>query len=224
MKLPSAFIVLFTFVIIFTALSKMVMYIDAYGCTVLRVCTSAFMIWMVIVFVCVFIRLFAKRFDILKVGLAFALIILAVLGIGNVNAQIAKYNYGAYTSGKLEIDVKYMGQLGAEGIPYLYKLSKNKDSEIADAAKEELSDAYYSYYVFSETEITDINSYKEFSKLKKRYKNIGAYSLPKARAYKILDRYAKEQNGNIYFTTVEPVEDALPYDNSYYDDSYYYDW
>ena len=222
-KLPSAFIVLFTFVIIFTALSKMVMYIGAYGCTVLRVCTSAFMIWMVIVFVCVFIRLFARRFDILKVGLAFALIILAVLGIGNVNSQIAKYNYGAYTSGKLEIDVEYMGKLGAEGIPYLYKLSKNKDGEIADAAKEQLSYAYYSYYVFSETAITDINSYKEFSKLKKRYRNIGAYSLPKAKAYRILQKYAKEQNGNIYFTTREPEEYMPSYEN-YYDDSYYYDW
>lgn len=222
-KLPATFITLFTFVIIFTALSKMVMYIGAYGCTVLRICTSAFMIWLVTVFVCVLICLFVKRFDVLKVGLIFALIILAVLGIGNVNAQIAKYNYGAYTSGKLEIDVKYMGQLGAEGIPYLYKLSKNKDSEIADAAKEELSDAYYSYYVFSETTIKDIDSYKEFSKLKKRYRNVGAYSLPKAKAYKILQKYAKEQNGNIYFSTHEP-EDYVPSVETYYDDSYYYDW
>lgn len=202
-KLPATFIVAFTFLIIFTALSKMVMYIGAYGCTVLRICTSAFMIWLTVVFVCVLIRLFIRKFDILKTGLVFALIILAILGLGNVNKQIAAYNYNAYASGKLKLDTEYMGRLGAEGIPYLYRLSKNKDPEISDKAKTELSYSYYSYYDFGETQLEDIKSYKEFSKHKKLYRNIGSYSIPKSKAYEILDKYAKERDGRVYFEIEE---------------------
>ncbi|MBO4733269.1 MAG: DUF4173 domain-containing protein [Clostridia bacterium] len=215
-KLPSAFIVLFTFIIIFTAISKMVMYIGAYGCTILRVCTSAFMIWIFAVFVCVLIRLFKKRFDILKAGLIFALIILAVLGLGNVNARIAEYNYSAYKSGKLEIDVKYMGELGYEGIPYLYELTKDEDTEKSDIAKEELSKAYVRYYRIMWSDLKEIDSYKAFLKYKNAQENIGSYSIPKSKAYEILDKYAKEQDGVVYYGSQDKETYLFPTD--------YYTW
>ena len=202
-KLPAAFTVLFTMVIIATAISKMVMYIDAYSLTVLRVLTSAFMVWMGVLFIFLFIRLFSKRSDILTVGLIFALIILAVLGIGNINSQIAGYNYNAYVSGKTDnkIDVEYIAELGDEGVPYLYKLTKDKNDGVALMAKRELSYKYYTYYNFGDKEPKSIDSYKKFSKLERTWHKFGEYSLAKSKAYTVLEKYAKEQNGKIYVDT-----------------------
>ena len=203
-RLPSAFMVIFTFVIIFTALSKMVMYIGAYGFTVLRVLTSAFMIWMFIFFIGILIRLFVKRLDVLATGLVFALIIISVLGLGNMNGRIAEYNYNGYMSGKFKTDVKYFGSLGAEGVPYLYKLTKSEDEKISKTAKYELYCKYEAYYVLDESNyeagdpLEDIKSYKEFSELERVYSGVESYSIPLEKAYEILDKYAKEQNGKVY--------------------------
>ena len=192
-KLPAAFIVVFTFAIIFTALSKMIMYIGVYGCTVLRICTSAFMIWLIILFICLLIRIFVRQFDFLKYGLIFALVILAVLGIGNVNAQIARYNYNAYETGKIKMDVSYMSKLGDEGIPYLYKLTKAKDEEIVKLAKNELSEKYYVYYYSDKGDIKG----QKFSSLKKTDGEFSKYTPAKREAYKILEKYIKEQKGKV---------------------------
>ncbi|MBR6902783.1 MAG: DUF4173 domain-containing protein, partial [Clostridia bacterium] len=194
-KLPATFMVIFTFAIIFTALSKMVMYIGVYGCTVLRICTSAFMIWLFILFICVLIRIFVKRFDFLKAGLVFALIILSVLGIGNVNRQIAKYNYNAYKQGKIKMDVEYMADIGDEGVPYLYKLVKDKDSNIANKAITELNDKFTHYYNVT---VPKKYMYSALKKLERTYKTFGEYSLPRARAYKVLDEYAKSVHDILY--------------------------
>lgn len=195
-KLPSIFIIVFTFIIIVTALSKMVMYINAYGCTVLRLSTSAFMIWLFILFVCILVRIFKSRFDIMKIGLVFALIILAVLGIGNINSQIAKYNYSAYKDGKIKMDVEYMADIGDEGIPYLYKLTKDKDADIAKSARTELSYKYYDYYYADGSDIKNV----KFSKLKKTGDGVFKYTIARQKAYKTLEKYAKEQKGKVFVT------------------------
>ena len=197
-KLPSAFVVLFTFVIIFTALSKMWMYIGAYGFTVLRVLTSAFMIWMLLLFAGIFIRLFVKKLDVLAAGLVFALVIVSVLGLGNVNGRIAEYNYNAYKAGKLEMDVKYIGQLDAEAVPYLYELTKNDVAEISKEAKYILSTMYERYYDLGDTYLEDVKSYKQFSGFEREYSGLEAYSIPLQKAYETLDKYAKEQDGKVY--------------------------
>lgn len=194
-KLPATFTVAFTFAIIFTALSKMVMYIGVYGCTVLRICTSAFMIWLFILFICLLIRIFVKRFDFLRAGLVFALIILSVLGIGNVNRQIARYNYNAYKQGKIKMDVEYMADIGDEGVPYLYKLTKDKDSKIANKATTELNNKFMQYY---DVTVPKKYMYSDLKKLKRTYKTLGEYSIPKARAYKALDEYAKSVHDILY--------------------------
>lgn len=198
LRIPSAFIAVFTMLIIFTAISKMFMYINAYGLTVMRICTSAFMIWILILFIGVLVRLFIKQADILVLGLLSALIIVSVLGLSNINLQTARYNYNAYVSGKLKIDVEYIASLGDEGIPYLYKLTKDRNSETVKIAKNELSWKYSFYYDTDTVDLKSIKSYKQFKKLEKQADSIGKYSLSNAKAYKYLDKYAKETNGKIY--------------------------
>lgn len=173
----------------------MIMYVGVFGCTVLRVCTSAFMVWLLILFICLLIRIFVKEFDFLKAGLISALIILCVLGIGNVNRQIAKYNYNAYMQGKIKMDVEYMANLGDDGIPYLYKLTKDKDSKVANKAISALNDKYTEYYNIT---VSKEYMFKDYDKHEKVYNSFGGYSIPKARAYKTLKKYAKIIHGILY--------------------------
>lgn len=132
----------------------------------------------------------------MKIGLVFALIILAVLGIGNINAQIAKYNYSAYKDGKIKMDVEYMADIGDEGIPYLYKLTKDKDADIAKSARTELSYKYYDYYYADGSDIKNV----KFSKLKKTGDGVFKYTIARQKAYKTLEKYAKEQKGKVFVT------------------------
>ena len=198
-KIPGALTVIFTLIIIFTALSKMVMYMGAYALTVSRVCACAFIIWLLVLFIGVFIRLFVKKLDILKTALTLALVIISVLGISNINLQIAKYNYNSYVDSGKEIDVEYISNLEDEGIPYLYLLTKDKNSEIANKAKEELSYKYIWYYDFGDKEITDLSSYNDFSKLEKSKGKTGEFTFALSKAYDTLDKYAKEKDGKVYY-------------------------
>ncbi len=117
----------FTLAIIATALSKMVLYINRFGMTVLRLGTSAFMVFTAVVFVAVILRCFSKKIKILHTALITASVILIALGAVNMKAVAAKYNYNAYVSGKLtKIDTDYLATLGEEGAPYLIKLLEDE--------------------------------------------------------------------------------------------------
>ncbi len=190
-KIPATFIALFTLVIIATSISKMVMYINEYGMTVLRICTSAFMVWMATVFIAAIVRIYVKKFDVLATGLIFALLILSVLGIFNVNSYIAKYNYNAYVNGDAKIDVDYMSELGDEGVKYLYELTKADDEKIASKAGEELNRKIELYYYEPEP-VTQEEKEAEDYKPVRRHRGIGTFYFAREEAYETIEQYAKE--------------------------------
>lgn len=193
-KIPCAFIAVFTLVIIATSISKMFMYIDVFGMTTLRVCTSAFMIWMAVVFIAALARLFIKRLDVLAVALAAGLIVLSVLGIGNVNRFAAKYNYEAHVANEKAIDVGYMAKLGDEGVEYLYLLTKDENKKTASAAKKELEGKISEYY---ETESGNIAIIKidNFDKLVRKRRGPMTFSVPSEKAYETFEKYYAEVKG-----------------------------
>lgn len=130
LKIFGCFIGAFTLLISATALSKMYLYIRNYGMTVLRIGTSVFMIIMALTFIAVIIRLFNEKIKVLQFALAVSGIALVVLGTFNINSLVVKYNYDAYKSGRLkEIDINYLYEIGEESVPYLYKLTDDKETE-----------------------------------------------------------------------------------------------
>ena len=119
-KILLTFISLFTLIIISTAISKMLLYIDTYGMTVLRLTTSAFMVFLAVVFLSAVLRIYFAKINVVKTALITASCVILLLGTVNVNAVCAKYNYEAYKTQKLKtIDVEALYGLGDEGIPYL---------------------------------------------------------------------------------------------------------
>ncbi len=206
-KALATFISLFTMIIIVTAISKMVLYIDTYGMTVLRITTSAFMIFLSIVFISVILRIYITRINIVKTALITAGCIILILGTVNVNSVCARYNYESYKSGRLDsIDVEGLYDLGYEGIPYIVKLAEADNKDISYAAKKHLAQAYL-YEYFDNMEDAEAFTADD---LRKNQKNNGfeCFSIPKAAAYENLYEYI-ESNPSFskdcqkYFTNEE---------------------
>ncbi len=190
-KAIATFISVFSLIIIATAISKMVLYIGTYGMTVLRITTSAFMLFLSIVFISVILRIYLEKINVVKTALITAGCIVLTLGIANVNAVCARYNYESYKSGKLDrIDVQAMYNLGCEGVPYVVRLASDDDATVADKAERYLVQAY-SYKYFDDVE--DAEDFTvEALKSRRKDRGFAYFNLPKAAAYRSLYAYAEE--------------------------------
>jgi len=189
-KILCTFIGFFTLIIIATAISKMVLYINSYGMTELRITTSAFMIFLAVVFISVMLKLYMQKIRVLKVAIIASACVLCVLGVVNVNRFIAEYNYNAYKTEKLaDIDVNAIYELGEEGVPYLIALTKDEDEDVSESAKEYIDiivrdEVYY--------EIVDDEENPNRKIINKKYCDIGQYSIARNRAYTELLKYTKK--------------------------------
>lgn len=118
----------FTLFLIITALTKMFLYINAYGMTPLRVVPSIFMLYLSCVFILIIIgRL--KGIKIFAKCIYMAGIFIALLSISNMDGIIAGYNLKAYQSKKIRDygkDILYDG--GYASIPEIYRAWQSSDS------------------------------------------------------------------------------------------------
>ena len=225
-KALATFIALFTLVIIATAVSKMVLYIGSFGMTVLRLTTSAFMVFLAVVFLAVILRIYLRRVNLIKTALLTAGVILVVLGVVNVNAVCARYNYEAYRNGTLkEIDVVAMYDLGDEGVPYLTRLVADTDPTVAQQALVCLAhDYWYNYFEFRSDDNFMVKDLKE----KQQYSGFSHYSLPRAAAYEAMYEFADENPWlaplvREYATLYAPGEVISAEENPYPEDTYVYE-
>jgi len=131
---------IFTLLLIITAISKMVMYIDVYGLTQLRVYTTWFMFLLFFVFTVIAFRQF-KQFNATKTLLIGFVLLFLVLSYGNIDGLIAAYNIDRYKSGTLEsLDVNALAGLSEAAVPYMYELyletpDQNLKAELKEAIK-----------------------------------------------------------------------------------------
>ncbi|MBQ4055104.1 MAG: DUF4173 domain-containing protein [Clostridia bacterium] len=178
-RILSVIVSLFTLTLIATAAAKMIMYIDAYGLTQLRVYASWAMGVLSIVFVLVALRAFVPKMNLGIVSIAVCVLCFVGLGAVDVDAMIADYNVDAYLDGRLEsLDTHSLSRLGDSGIPALAKLY----GELANRYEEEELDLYASGI------LERLEEYLETKK--KAYKNdtrgFFATTLPCLRARKVM--------------------------------------
>lgn len=114
---------LMTLLLIAVALRKMLLYIDRYGLTPLRVYTSWFMVLLAVVFLLVGLSLLVPRLQASKaVVLAFVLWF-GILQFANVDGLIARYNVTRYQAETLPaIDVSLFDSLSDTAVPYAVEL------------------------------------------------------------------------------------------------------
>lgn len=190
-KITATFISVFTLIIISTAISKMVLYINEYGMTVLRIGTSAFMIFLAVVFISVILRIYINKINIVKTALVTSGIVVLLLGTVNINALCARYNYESYKAGRLDtIDIETLYNLGDEGIPYVVRLACSDNKDDACEAQEYLVKAYMSDY-FDDMYYVEGFGVEEL-KQNQKYKGFSHFSIPKARAYDALYKFLEK--------------------------------
>lgn len=118
----------FTLVLIATAVSKMVLYIDRYGLTRMRVYPMWFMAVLAIVFIIILIKQFCNRLPAVAISMAVTVVMFTVLSVCNVDGIIANYNVSRYLDGTLEhVDVYSLRKMGDAAVPALYRLEQNTD-------------------------------------------------------------------------------------------------
>lgn len=139
----SLFLCLFTMVLITTAMSKMLLYINEMGLTHKRLAVAIINVIMFLAFVFVIIRLFKKNFPYFRYIMAVTISVVTLFTLISPDAIIGYYNTEAYLSGKHEsIDIDLLDyQLNTyDSIKSLYKLKD--DPAYGIASKSRLDDYY----------------------------------------------------------------------------------
>jgi len=134
------FIGIVTLFLVMAASAKMLLYIDAYGLTRLRVLTEVIMIFLALTTIFACLRLFLPKFSYMKAVILCALILGAVTAWADVDTVVAAYNVTAYQSGRLEtVDMRHLGSLSDGAVPYIARLTGDHDPEVAQKAADILS-------------------------------------------------------------------------------------
>ena len=128
LKIYSIILSCFTLLLIAVAMSKMIMYIDAYGLSRLRLFTSWFMILLAFAFVFVIVKQIYGKFNYFGTLAAVFAVLFGALCFCNVDARIAEYNVNAYISGRTEkIDMLQLSKLSDSAVPYIIRLTHPVD-------------------------------------------------------------------------------------------------
>lgn len=120
-RILHSLLVLFTMVILSSAFLRMSLYETAYGYTYLRVLTHSFMMYLFVLFVIAFYKIWNERISLLKPYIVVSLTAYLVLNFVNIDVLIAKNNINRYLeTGKL--DTNYFRNLSYDSIPVSVKL------------------------------------------------------------------------------------------------------
>lgn len=125
-RILAGIISLFTLILIATALSKMVLYIDAYGMTRNRILATWMILLLAVVFVLSLVHVFCKKLPIAMAILIACVAFALILFLPNIDGMIANYNVNAYISGDLSsVDVDALCDLDYAAVPALSRLEEH---------------------------------------------------------------------------------------------------
>ena len=149
----TALISFFTLVLIATALSKMIMYINRYGLTELRYFTSWFMAVLAVFFVLIVLRQLFK-FNLAKISTIIFTAMFVFLSFVPADYLIASFNISAYRDGHTEsFDSSYISHLSYDASPAIKPLLDSNDKTLKSTAEQfysRFTDSgnYYDCYYF----------------------------------------------------------------------------
>ncbi|MDR0851052.1 MAG: DUF4173 domain-containing protein [Clostridiales Family XIII bacterium] len=127
LRILTAILSVMTALLIATAMSKMLLYIGAYGLSQLRVYTFWFMVVLMLVFITLIIW-HIRPFNAGRPIVTVAVVLFLALFLANTDGIIAKYNVEQYEHGVLPtVDTQMLAQLSDAALPYLYELKENEE-------------------------------------------------------------------------------------------------
>ncbi|MEG0230003.1 MAG: DUF4153 domain-containing protein, partial [Oscillospiraceae bacterium] len=106
----------------------MLLYINSYGLTRLRLLTSIFMITLAIVFIIITIRLYIEKFSYMKFIIIACSVILISTGYIDIDSSVAKYNISAYENGNIkELDLNALNSSSPSVINVVKKYTQSNN-------------------------------------------------------------------------------------------------
>ncbi len=148
------FLAVCTLLLIITADSKMIMYVNNYGLTTLRVYTSWFMLLLCILTLFIILKLILPIFNFYKFAAVAAISLYLALNVINVDSLIAGYNINLYhQTGKLDIQV--FNNLSDSAVSEIATLRNDEKygsdiQKFLNARKSHLSLKYWQNFSFAE--------------------------------------------------------------------------
>lgn len=125
-----------------SAMTRMRLYVTAYGLTRLRFLSTAFM-WLILAwFVILILREFIPRLPLFKLSVTAAVAALLALNVISPDLRIAQFNIGRYQNAadqSVQLDVSYLQELSDDALPALLPLINAPDPAIAGSIREHLS-------------------------------------------------------------------------------------
>lgn len=122
LRLGTVAVSVLTLFLIGTAMTKMFLYIRAYGLTPLRVIPSLFMAFLAVVFVLIIAAQF-WRVQVVPIAVCLFAVGYALLSVSNMDGRIARYNLARYQAGTLESFPKTVLQEGSlASVPAVYQM------------------------------------------------------------------------------------------------------
>lgn len=153
------FITIFTLFLVISALSKMILYISAYGLTILRIYTAWFLILLSVILVCICIKIYSKKFNLLKN--VFIIFVAMFIGLNycNIDYVIGRYNANLYIEKNVDT-ISSFDSLSVSAVKPLLEMGKYD------------SDADYMLYKY-EKRLENNNKWQSFNIAKyNAYKSI----------------------------------------------------
>lgn len=184
LKIITVIYSVFTLVLISTAISKMVMYIDYYGLTQKRVYATWFMILLALLFIIIAVKQFVPKFKSIVSGFVVCVVLFAVLSLSNVDGNIAKYNVDRYLDGTLntlDVDMMY-SDLGDSAIPEMVRAYEALSEYGEGGFNSTLQQKEYEYL----NDVLDMVANRIERKIAREEDGIFTYNLPASRAEKAL--------------------------------------
>ena len=141
LKLITTVLSVFTLILISTAISKMVLYIEHFGLTRLRVFSTWFMILLAVLFILAAVSMYVKRIKTVLVSVLVCLAFFSVLALSCPDTLIAEYNVDRYLDGTLEtVDIDAMYELRDAAVPAMVRLYENMPKDTSVELKLDLYD------------------------------------------------------------------------------------
>ncbi len=132
-----------TVVIIASAISKMVMYMQVFGLTQLRVYTSWFMVLIGVLFMLAIVKIISRKFNAVKIICIFFTGWFLALNFAGIDAMIVKYNIAKSEQDKsVSLDVNMFGSLSDSMVPEAIGLLDNGDVVVRQNTKTILTARY----------------------------------------------------------------------------------
>lgn len=136
---------LFTLVLIATALSKMILYVDTYGLTRLRVYSTWFMLLLTVSFLAVILRQLIRKLNLVGVLVTVGTVFFLAISLINVDSLIVRYNVNACLDGNIRtMQGDVLHDAGLSGVlPALEFMDKTDDATDPDMIRvRESTDSY----------------------------------------------------------------------------------